>query len=93
MEETAEKQLKACVEWATGVHWDELMNDDETRVTVMEVRMREDEAEHMFRKTNDVKYGKIGLKCRALLSEMWEKSLDGKYLYLKQSELSKLLSA
>lgn len=71
----------------------ELMEDKERPVTFMEISMRSSAAEHMFRKTGDIKYAKAAAKCDGVLRAMTEKAqTEGKYLHMKPSELDKLLS-
>lgn len=86
------EELKKFMEWATGIDMDELLNDDERRVTYMEVSMRRYAAFSMYYKTGDKKYLRILSKCDGLLCAMSEKTTEGKSLYLKPSELDSLLA-
>lgn len=90
----AQAQLEELMNLAgLGETFKEIMEDEERPVTFMEISMRRSSAEHMFRKTGDIKYAKIAAKCEGALKAMTEKAqTEGKYLHMKPSELDKLLS-
>lgn len=83
------KEMMEIVKSVTGV---DLTDDKERLVTFSEVSMRRQSAEHMYRKTGEKKYLMIAAKCSGALRAMCEKAAEGKALYLKPSELSKMLS-
>lgn len=87
-----EEQMKQIIEWATGIKFDDLLNDDEKYVTFWEVNHRAEIADRRYRETGDSKYLKQREKAYALLNKMVQMGQDeGKYLHMKPSELSELL--
>lgn len=86
------EQLEELMKFIAGSDWGDLFKDEEQPVTYMEVSMRWSVADHMYRETRDKRYLKTLVRCESLMTEIAKKRQEGKQLYLKPSELNKLLA-